>query len=255
MPRTLRRFFIDAPFPSEGALFELSPRETHHLQRVLRLKAGDRCEIFNRTGQGARATIQSISEIGTVKLHLDKFFPFQERSLWLKVGQALPQKRKMDFLVDWASELGIQELWVMETKRTVVKMKGEARERARHRWERIAVEASKQSHNPLLTRIEGPLPFEKIVKEKMESSERAFLFHPDSKGLSFPEFVESVRHAQRGESLHSIFLFFGPEGGFSEEEVAMAESRGVQKVFLGDSIFRMEVAFLGVLGALRFLVS
>ena len=253
MLRTLRRFFVDAPLSREDTRVELSSRETYHLQRVLRLKVGDHCQIFSRTGQRAQATIQSISKGGRALLQLDELFSSPETSLRLKVGQALPQKRKMDVLVDWASELGIQELWVMETERTIVKMKGEARERARRRWERIAVEASKQSRNPVFARIEGPLPFEKIVNEKIEPSDRTFLFHPDPQGLPFPEFVESIQRPSAGESLPSIFLFFGPEGGFSEKEVERADSRGIQKVFLGDSIFRMEVAFLGVLASLQFL--
>ena len=133
MLRTLRRFFVDAPLSREDTRVELSSRETYHLQRVLRLKVGDHCQIFSRTGQRAQATIQSISKGGRALLQLDELFSSPETSLRLKVGQALPQKRKMDVLVDWASELGIQELWVMETERTIVKMKGEARERARRR--------------------------------------------------------------------------------------------------------------------------
>ena len=247
MPRTLRRFFVDAPFPSEGALVELSFRETRHLQKVLRLKTGERCEIFNRQRQRARATLQSISEEGVAQLELDEFFSVPGNSLLIKVSQALPQKKKMDLLVDWASELGVQELWVTETKRTIVKMKDEGGRRAKKRWERIAVEASKQSGSGVLTQIEGPLSFENIVKEKIGPHDRTFLFHPDPKGIPFPEFIKNAGS--------SVFLFFGPEGGFTEDEVEMAESFGVQKVFLGESILRLEAAFMGVLGALRFLVS
>ena len=225
----------------------MSSRETHHLQKVLRLKTGERCEIFNRERQGARATIQSISGGGNAELRLDEFTPAKENSLLIKVSQALPQKKKMDLLVDWASELSVQELWVTETERTIVKMKDEAGRRAKERWERIAVEASKQSSSGVLTQIEGPLSFESIVKEKIGPHDRAFLFHPDRRGIPFSEFIKNARS--------SVFLFLGPEGGFTEEEIEMAESSGVQKVFLGESILRLEVAFMGVLGALRFLVA
>ena len=172
----------------------------------------------------------------------------------LKAGQALPQKGKMDLLVDWAAELGVQELWAMETKRTIVKMKKEARERAQARWERIAIEACKQSRSSVLTQMKGPLPFEKILREKIQPGDRPFIFHPDPDGLSFSEFIEEARRFSTNEDLPSVFLFFGPEGGFTEAELDLAKSHGVRKVFLGDFILRMEAAFLAVLGSLRFLM-
>lgn len=206
-------------------------------------------------GRSAQATIEAVSESEGARLQLTRLFPLTHKSLFLKVSQAIPQKQKMDSLVDWAAELGIQELWVTETKRSIVKMKGESRERARKRWERIVIEACKQSRSPVLTRIEGPLPLEQVIQEKVERFDRAFLFHPDSKGMPFSEWIQSLQRLKAEEHPVPLFLFFGPEGGFSEEEVKKAQSRGIQKVFLGESTLRVEVAFLGVLGALRFLVG
>jgi 16S rRNA (uracil1498-N3)-methyltransferase len=186
---------------------------------------------------------------------LEKIYPLKGRSLFLKVAQALPQKRKMDDLVEKAEELAVQELWVLETRRGVVKMGKEAQERARNRWERIVIEAAKQSGSPVLTKVGGPISFEKVVTEKLEVSDRAFLFHPDPAGLPFGEMVKEMERQGEEERTSPVFLFFGPEGGFTEEEVQLAESFGVRKVFLGDSVLRIETAFLGVVSAIRFLLS
>ncbi len=237
---------MDQNFPAEKAVLELPPRETFHLHRVLRLNAGDSCQVFNRSGQGAEAVIETISE-ERAQLRLKKIFSVKEKSLILKVAQALPQKRKMDDLVKKAEELGVYELTVLETERTVVKMKHEAGERAKNRWERIVVEAAKQSGNPTLMQVDGPVPFKKVLDEKLKPSDAAFLFHPDETGSPFSSLVEKLKNS------NSLFLFFGPEGGFSDKEVELAESRGVKKVFLGDSTLRLETAFLGVISALRFL--
>ena len=235
----------------------LSPRETFHLHRVLRLKAGDTCRIFSRSGWGAEAVIEILTEKEGGQLRIRKTFPLarEEKSVYLKVAQALPQKRKMDDLVEKAEELGIQELWVLETQRSVVKMRGEGAERAKKRWERIVVEAAKQSGTPFLTQIEGPVSFEKVIEEKLEGGDRAFLFHPDPKGISFSKVVEELKSSKKEKTPTSAFLFLGPEGGFTPEEVRWAESRGVRKVFLGSSTLRVETAFLGVVSALRFLTS
>jgi len=251
---SLRRFYVDSVLFQEGDLLQLSPRETFHLHRVLRLKAGDACQIFNRSGQGAEALIQAISEHGT-ELRLKKVYPLKERTLFIKAAQALPQKKKMDELVDWAEELSVHELWAIETRRTIVKMKAEAGERARKRWERIVIEAAKQSGSSVFMRVEGPLSFEQVVTEKVIAGDQPFIFHPDPQGLPFSEMLDELKHASDKGNRPSTFLFFGPEGGFTEEEVRWAESRGVRKVFLGKSILRLETAFIGVLGALRFLIS
>jgi len=254
LPRRSRRFYVEKAFPAEGGLLLLPPRETFHLYKVLRLQKGDSCQLFNRDGWSAEAVIETVSELEGAKLRLKKVFPMKQKSLFLKVAQALPQKRKMDDLVEKAEELSVQELWVLETKRNVVKMNTEGRARAKARWERIVVEAAKQSGSSVLTRVEGPVAFEKVVKEKLEASDRPFLFHPDPEGLPFTEFVEMLKSPKTQTTGAPVFLFFGPEGGFTEEEVRLAESRGAKKVFLGDSVLRLETAFLGVLSALRLLV-
>ncbi len=209
--------------------------------------------MFNRAGWGAQATIETLLENEGAQLRLGKIYPLKQKSLLLKVSQAIPQKKKMDTLVDWASELGVGELWITETQRTVVAIRPEAKERAKKRWERIVVEACKQSGSPVLTKIEGPLSLERVIKEKVQPEDRAFLFHLDPQGISFSEWTEQLKTLRAKEDLKSIFLFFGPEGGFTEAEVKLAESHGVQKVYLGESTLRLEAAFMGVLSNLRFL--
>lgn len=252
MSRSLRRFFVDSCFAQEGAPIQLSIRETFHLTKVLRLKVGDSCEVFNRAGWGAQATIETLSENQGAQLRLGKIFPLKQKSLLLKVSQAIPQKKKMDTLVDWAAQLGVTKLWITETKRTVVNIKADAKERAKKRWERIVVEACKQSGSPVFTQIEGPLYLDKVIK-KIEPLERAFIFHLDPEGISFSNWIEELKVFHEKEALKSVFLLFGPEGGFTEEEVKMARSRGVRTVYLGESTLRVEAAFMGVLSSLRFL--
>lgn len=257
MSRGQRRFYIDEFFSGSDTCLQLSPQETFHLNRVLRLKAGDVCQVFNREGWGAEAVIERVSLREGARLRLERTFPLRKGSVgvYLKVGQALPQKRKMDDLVEKAEELGVQELWVLESKRSMVRMRPEAKERARERWQRIVTQAAKQSGNAVLTRLEGPLSFEKVVEKEIRPPEKAFLFHPDPEGLRFSDLMEELRNSPSRGSPSSFFLFFGPEGGFSPEEVRLAESRGVRKVYLGSSTLRIETAFVGVLSAFRWMAQ
>ena len=246
---------METAFSAEVASLRLSPRETFHLHRVLRLKPGDPCQIFNRNGWGAEAVVETVSQTEGALLRLKKTYPLKEKSIVLKVGQALPQKGKLDDLIRQAEELGVYELWALETERTIVKMRREAKERARSRWERIVIEAAKQSGNPVLMRTHGPDSFRKVLEEQLRESDSAFLFHPDPTGVPFRSVMEDLSRKGLEQIPSSIFLSLGPEGGFTEQEVRLAESRGVQKVFLGDSVLRVETAFLSVVGAIRFLTS
>lgn len=239
---------MEGRLESEGERVALSARETFHLHRVLRLKQGDACQVFNRRGQAAHAVVEKFDE-QRASLRLQNTFHLKQDSLYLKVAQALPQHRKMDELVDRAQELGVQELWIMETERNIVKMKADARERVKNRWEQIAISAAKQSGSPVLMKVDGPLPMKKILDEKLETHDQAYLFHPDPQGLPFNSLVENLKKS--GEK--TAFLFFGPEGGFTGSEIRLAEERGAKKVFLGDFTLRLETAFTGVLAALRFL--
>lgn len=248
----MRRFYVDQAFPAVGASVTLSEQETFHLQQVLRLKKGDKCRIFNKQGIEAEAVVKTFWKKGECQLEIRNLFPGKPHTLFLKVAQALPQKKKMDELVDRAQELGVQELWILETERTVVKMGAEGIQRARTRWEKIAIEAAKQSGSSLLMRIEGPIPFQKILQQREGSFQTSFLFHPDPTGLSFSQCVDEL--TDRLPELSPVSLFFGPEGGFTEEEVRLAESQGIRKVFLGASVLRLETAFVGVISALRFLI-
>lgn len=244
---------MEGALSREGVLIQLSPRETFHLYQVLRLNPGDPCQLFNRLGQRAEAVVEKISGPEGAQLRLKKILSSKEKLLFLRVAQAVAPKGKLDDLVRKAEELGVQEFWAVETKRSTVRMKTDARTRVRERWERIVVAAAKQSGNPLLMRVEGPIPFKTMLQENVENSDESFLFHPDPRGLSFSDFLRRVQKIRDEKEASNLLLFFGPEGGFAEEEVELAESRGIRKVFLGDLILRLETAFLGVVSALRFL--
>lgn len=199
--------------------------------------------------------METISEEKGAQIRLQRIFPSEPSTFFLRVAQALPQKKKMDDLVRRAEELGVDELWALMTERTIVKMRSEASERVKKRWERIVIQAAKQSGSPGLMRVKGPVSFQEIFGERSFFENPIYLFHPDPSGLSFSDFIQELRERGRSNASVSASLLLGPEGGFTEEEVREAEAKGVRKVFLGDSILRVETAFLGVVSAVRLMVT
>ncbi len=168
--------------------------------------------------------------------------------LSLRIYPALLQKGKIDGLVEKAQELAVEEICPLETKHTVLKMDGNAKIKVLGRWQKIAQAAAKQSGVSRLVNIQSPQKFEKAVAEVPEN-ESAVLFHPCEKAEAFKDWARGLTP---GETLH---LFLGPEGGFSDSEVAFFSARHGKKniVQLGETLLRADTAFIGVVSALRFL--
>ena len=261
--RRLRRFFSTQALPLAGGEVWLPSSETHHIRNILRLKPGDSCLVADGAGAEAEAKVKSFSEDGRTLLTVMKRKASAEVSsngLEIRICQAMLQKGKMDGLVEKAQELGVQEIWPVETSRTVVKMSGESSERVLARWEKIAREAAKQSGSLELVKISEPQKLDKVLAQ-IPDGEKVAIFHPDAKAENFREWVEclippplSSPHEMGGgkQGGNTIYLFLGPEGGFSDQEVEkMLKKKSAALVSLGKNILKADTAFLAVISALR----
>ncbi|MCM8776042.1 MAG: RsmE family RNA methyltransferase, partial [Candidatus Omnitrophica bacterium] len=179
---------------------------------------------------------------------------------YLRICQALLQKGKMDTLIEKAQEIGVQEIWPIETRRTVARMNNEKSSQALLRWQRIARESAKQSGSLRLAKIALPRNFEEVLKD-IPGSEQVVIFHPAVDALVFRDWIKKLEENKEEKTQQVLNLFFGPEGGFSQEEIRKAvklrESfqEPTKIVSLGKNIMRSDTAFLGVIASLRLLLG
>ncbi|OGW80271.1 MAG: hypothetical protein A2Z83_02540 [Omnitrophica bacterium GWA2_52_8] len=247
-----------------GQTVFLNAEETHHLKQVLRLSSGDRCFVFDPSGREAVAEILKGSGSGLAELRihemrlgasepgekdlLERFFFYV----------ALPKKRKFDTIVEKAQELRAAHLQPLVTHRTENRIEGGQSRKVAGRWEKIASEASKQSGALRFTRIELPAKLEAALK-KIPMKDKIIIFHPDTSAMIFRDWLkETTACLNMGNGGASpgfsgnYHLFFGPEGGFSPEEIQAFKGRGGIKISLGTTVLKTDTAFLSVLAALRF---
>lgn len=272
--RRLRRFFSTHRLPSAGGKIWLAISETHHLRNILRLKPGDPCLITDGAGSEAEARIENFSENGETLVRIlerktaaKNGVLISSAGFGIRVCQAMPQRRKMDDLVEKAQELGVSEIWPVETSRTVVKMSAEKSTVALMRWQKIAREAAKQSGSLALVKISAPRKWNQVLEE-IPNAEKTALFHPDPKAQSFREWIKNLesefvpsplsspRDAGQGEEGRKMInLLLGPEGGFTAGEIKQAVSnrKGIALINLGGNILKSDTAFLAVISALRLL--
>lgn len=257
LARRLRRFYIAQPLSNEKKLMRLSAAESHHLRNIIRLRSGDHCLVTDGRGWEAEASIREFTEEGLAILDILKITKkSKERpnAVFFRAMPVLLQKGKNDYLVEKAQELGVDELWPLTSERCELRIPKEKIEKIVDRWKRIVVEASKQSGRLTMARILEPRSLKEAV-QSMEDKDALVVFHPGAGSIPFPEWIEEYRAVKAG--IKSLNLLIGPEGGFTEDEIdwvrAQSKNRNVWFVEFGETVYRADTAFVGILGALRFL--
>ncbi len=254
--RKLRRFFTSQTLQNTPHDLRLDPAETHHLRDSIRLKPGDACLVTDGQGSEAEALVGEFLADGRACLQIQRVLiktgSFND-SIVLRVYPAMLRKGKTDLLVEKAQELGVHEFHPIVSEHCEIKIAEEKTSKILERWNRIAREASKQSGNLKILRVEAPQSLKEAV-EKIPLEETIAIFHPGIGSMSFPHWFDAVR-ALKGK-IKTIHLFIGPEGGFSEEEIRWVQwhrrEKNLHLVELGEVLFKADTAFIGIVAALRF---
>lgn len=237
MPRFFTSFLTDNQGVLEG-------ENAKHATKSLRLKIGEDITLCDGEGTDYYGVVKTIEpDRVTVKIH--KTAPNQtEPSLWVHLYQALPKGDKMDFIVQKSVELGASEITPVLTQFCVSRPDMKSMKKKVERWQKIALEAAKQSGRGRVPKINDLVTYEQYLKQAKESTGSNFLCYENG-GQAFGELC----NPQDKE----IGLLVGSEGGFSQEEVESAKKIGVQIATLGPRILRCETAPITALSVMMYL--
>lgn len=261
MARTLKRFYVspsmkvrdDRERGGEEETVLLSQKETHYLKRVLRMKPGDPCRVFDRTGTEFLSRLDGFDSRGrcVVKL-LRPMVHTKCEQLLLSVAQAIPQRRKMDEIVRKAAELGVFELIPLVTERTVIRISEERGVKVIQRWIRLAAQTLQQSRIETLPQIQFMTSFQTLCAA-FEKFNQIFLFHPSREAQPIRDFLTSFPHDGDGREREPdhVLLLIGPEGGFTDREVAEARMRGAKLIRMNAGIMKTDTAFVAATSLIR----
>lgn len=224
--RMSHRFFVNNPIRSARAT--LVDSEAHHLIHVMRARPGDEIVLFDGSGAEFSGRVERLTrseaEVHVVdRREVDLELPFQ-----LTLAVALPKGDRQKWMVEKLVELGTTRLVPLETARGVAQPVNKALLRLR----RAVVEASKQCGRNRLMEISEPTPFEAAVRDSPAGGLRL---------IALPTATNPL--PQVASHLHTII---GPEGGFTADELALAEQLSWQPVSLGNRILRIETAAVAV---------
>ena len=232
------RFFCDAPL-SAGARIALPEALAHHAIRVLRLRAGETVALFNGQGGEYPAVLEIEGKAGFAQLGA---FDPREAELGGRITlvQGLPAGDKMDWVVEKAVELGAARVSPIAAQRSVLQLAGPRLEKRVAHWQRIAQSAAEQCGRNRLMAVDAPVALADWLAQPAEGLR--LLCHPEA-----DTDLSGLLGATPG--LASLTLLVGPEGGWSDKELAQAREAGVQAVRFGPRVLRTETAGLALISA------
>jgi len=240
----MRHFFIKKNSLKEGTAI-ITGSEARHVGRVLRRGVGDTLYLLDEDGWEYQAVITAkTSQLVQVRL-LAKNPPQKPSAIKITLGQAVPKAHKMDVIVQKATELGVSSVIPFFSSRTGPRLPEERLQKKRHRWQKIAFEATKRCGRKDVPTVETIVAFDDLINKRYNNVLKIILWE-DEKNRRLKEVLENSKQYQ------NIILLIGPEGGFTAEEIAWARKRGFVSVSLGRCILRTETVGLYLLSVLHY---
>lgn len=221
-----------------GQQMELSPEASKHVGTVLRMQPGDSFTLFCGDDREFHAIIDTIKKKHVMVSIGEARTVSRESPLKIHLAQAISKGDRMELVMQKAVELGVAGITPIISERCVVKLDKERLEKKLHQWQSIVISACEQSGRNQVPVVHSPKTFESYIRE--EQIALKLILHPDG------------AKTWRDYTLQgSASLLIGPEGGFSDEEVALASASGFQPIGLGPRILRTETAAITALSVLQ----
>ena len=238
----MNRFYV--PFHAGLKNLWIDSSESHHIIHVKRLKIGDSIIVFNGTGDEFEAKIEDIEDNRVnVRINQQKTIS-KENIVEIDIAFAIPKGKRSHLLIQKCTELGVHKLIPINYARSVVKLKDDCSVKI-EKWQKIAIEASKQCGRNTITEIGNVVDFDNILNTSDSYDLPLFACsQSDSDNLK--------NTLQEHPKPNNILSFIGPEGGFTSNEIETAKRAGCKFVSLGSQILRVETAAIAVSAILSY---
>jgi 16S rRNA (uracil1498-N3)-methyltransferase len=254
-PMRLTRCYVPSALAAQSEL-TLPPGPSAHIAKVLRLRAGAELTLFDGRGGEYEATMLALERGGGVRVRIGAHRA-QEREAPVAVTllQCLVRAERMDLIVQKATELGVAAIVPVDSRHGVVRLEPSAAERRRLHWLAIAIGACEQCGRNRIPELHAVQPFERACIDAAGAgtpgaSTRLLLDPSGTHSLA-----SALRELPAGPAIAPLTLLIGPEGGFSTDEIALAQIHGFTICQLGPRILRAETAPLAALATVQALLG
>ncbi len=238
--------FFSPPETIKQDILELGPEEAHHICNVMRLRVEDEITVFDGNKEYLGIIEKVLPKKVIIKILSSRAYCLKDiLNITLAIG--LPKYKKMDLIIQKATELGVKKIIPLITQRSIVNYSGETALKKIKRWQQIAVAACKQSGRIDIPEISQPLKFKDAVGISCDY-DICFTGWVGEKTESLKGYLDKSKASKSSK----IICFIGPEGGFSKNEIDLVRENAIATVFFGQQVLRCETAAMYVLSVLSF---
>jgi len=239
----MHRFYCPSLDQNSKTITIHNPQEIHHLKDVLRLKKGERVTIFNGRGGEALGKISALTS-NQVSLSVTSFRDKISDQPRLILACAIPKRSKFELIIEKATELGVDEIVPLQTKRTEVRYAEDKQRAKQKRFAAVALAASKQCQRSILPIVH---PVTSLPEALKLVDEQTIALIPWLEGLR----TEILQALTDRPSFSRIIIFIGPEGDFTSQEIDRAVKAGCLPTSLGPTVLRVETAAITGVSIIR----
>ena len=232
---SMPRLYCDLPL--QGAdLVSLPPGAARHVQ-VLRLQPGDALTLFDGRGGEYDAQVQHMGR-QEVQVRVGEHHAIErEAPTVVHLVTGMPANERMDWLVEKATELGVQRLSPVMTERSVLRLQGDRADKKLAHWQSVVIAASEQCGRNRLMVVEPVRTLTQWLRELATTAPEVRTV------LSLSAAAQPLGQLQRLQGEPATWLLVsGPEGGLSAAEESTLIEHGLRPVSLGQRVLRAETA-------------
>lgn len=234
------RFHSPAPL-SIGEQVPLSDNAMAHAVKVMRLKVGDTLHLFCGDGFDYQCALTSIEKKSAWVTVLGRTLISNESPLKIRLLQGISSGDRMDLTIQKAVELGVTDIYPINTERSVTKLSGDRVEKRVEHWQGVAIAACEQSGRAVMPVVHNPLTLVQWLAQHDTQTSLNILLNP----------VGAKKLAELPPPTTHIHVLIGPEGGLSANEIATANQHHFQSIVLGPRILRTETAALTAIASMQ----
>ncbi len=236
----MRKLFVDFPIASS---FALSADESHHILSVLRYRTGDTLTVSDSTGAAYFCQIERIEGQTAILRPLERCAGGSGAAGRVVLAAGLLKSDKFDWVVQKATELGVQAIVPVQMEHCVVKLNDERRRSRQERWQRLAREAAKQCGRDDIPAVQPVAMFSELLEAYQTYR---FVVPYERETAPFARVCEDIRTGD-------VVVCIGPEGGFARQEIAaVAGLPWCRMVSMGPRILRAETASVAALAIIMY---
>ncbi|MCX7627935.1 MAG: 16S rRNA (uracil(1498)-N(3))-methyltransferase [Methylophilaceae bacterium] len=223
-----------------GAVISLPDGAAHHACKVLRLNAGSQIVLFNGDGNNYPAILTHLSKKGVCAKITECHPAACESPLNVTLAQAISSGDRMDFTLQKAVELGVNQIQPLATERSIVKLSDERATKRHLHWQNVVIAACEQCGRAVVPTVHVSTTLSCWLE-------------------TLPEYALKIMLSPTAhQTLHdvppprgAICLLVGCEGGFTPHEMLAAQNKGFLQIRLGTRVLRTESAALAALAAMQ----